>query len=187
MFPSLLRTVQSGDLSAFGGLYDMTYDKIYRFVYHKTLDHIETQDIVSETYMKALKKISSFHWTHEGEFFSWLYRIAYTTTLDTVKHHKQDISIDTVTEARTDEKVEDNLIKTEKLDAVMDYIKTLSEREYHILTLRIWDDLSYAEISEITGESVTNTKKIVSRTLQKIASNVTIFFIFSLFLYDLSR
>lgn len=50
---------------------------------------------------------------------------------------------------------------------------TLNERERIILTYRIWDDMSYTEISAITGESVDNCKKIVSRTLEKIGSNVT--------------
>jgi DNA-directed RNA polymerase specialized sigma24 family protein len=52
-------------------------------------------------------------------------------------------------------------------------MKTLSEKERNILTMRIWDDLSYAEISLITGDSEANIRKITSRTLAKIASNVS--------------
>lgn len=69
----------------------------------------------------------------------------------------------------------------------MNFLGTLSEKERTILTMRIWDDLSYAEISEITGESVANAKKIVSRTMAKIAANVTYIFIFSLFLSYVSQ
>ena len=53
--------------------------------------------------------------------------------------------------------------------------------------MRIWDELSYAEISEITGESVSNAKKIVSRTMTKIAANVTYIFIFSFLLSYVSQ
>ena len=60
-----------------------------------------------------------------------------------------------------------------KLNEVLNFMKTLTEREQTILTLRIWDDLSYDEISFITGESVVNTKQIVSRSLAKIAANVS--------------
>lgn len=69
----------------------------------------------------------------------------------------------------------------------MNFLGTLSEKERTILTMRIWDDLSYAEISEITGESVANAKKIVSRTMAKIAANITYIFIFSLFLSYVSQ
>ena len=51
-------------------------------------------------------------------------------------------------------------------------METLSERDRQILTMRIWDELSYEEISEITGQSIANAKQIVSRSLAKIAANV---------------
>ena len=73
------------------------------------------------------------------------------------------------------------------LSEVMKFLDTLSERERTILTMRIWDELSYNEISEITGESVSNSKKIVSRTLAKIGANVprlfTVYFLLFTFIY----
>jgi DNA-directed RNA polymerase specialized sigma24 family protein len=51
---------------------------------------------------------------------------------------------------------------------------TLSLRDRNIVMMRIWDDMSYEDISGITGESVANSKKIVSRTLEKIAANVSV-------------
>jgi DNA-directed RNA polymerase specialized sigma24 family protein len=51
---------------------------------------------------------------------------------------------------------------------------TLSLRDRNIVMMRIWDDMSYEDISRITGESVANSKKIVSRTLEKIAANVSV-------------
>lgn len=69
----------------------------------------------------------------------------------------------------------------------MDFLQTLTERERTLVTMRIWDGLSYAEISEITGESVANAKKIVSRTMAKISANITYLFIFSLFLSYVSQ
>jgi RNA polymerase sigma factor (sigma-70 family) len=74
------------------------------------------------------------------------------------------------------------------IEKVLTYMQTLSERERSILTLRIWDDLSYEEISKITGESVANSKKIVSRTLEKISANVhQLIIITYLFTYVISR
>lgn len=60
----------------------MSYDRVYRFIYHRTGDHEKSQDIVADTYMKALRRINGFRGNHEGEFFSWIYRIAYTTLVD---------------------------------------------------------------------------------------------------------
>lgn len=60
----------------------------------------------------------------------------------------------------------------DKLQEVVTFMETLSERDRQILTMRIWDELSYEEISEITGQSIANVKQIVSRSLAKISANV---------------
>ncbi len=186
MFAHHLSKIHHGDLAAFGELYDMSYEKVYRFIYHRTGDHEQSEDIVAETYMKALKRISHFRGQHEWEFFSWIYRIAYTTMIDHVRTTRTVDALDDV-EAwyQTDEGKK--LDTDSKLSEVMNFLHTLSEKERTIFTMRIWDELSYAEISEITGESVSNAKKIVSRTMAKIAANITYIFIFSLFLSYVSQ
>lgn len=136
--------------------------------------------------MKALKRIASFRGEHEGEFFSWIYRIAYTTLVDQARSSHASISIDDVEPSYTPD-IAGSIDDSSRLDEVLAFLNTLSQKERTILTMRIWDDLSYAEISDITGESVSNSKKIVSRTLQKISANVSSFFIFSLLLYVISR
>lgn len=65
MIPETLIRIRSGDLSAFGRLYDASYEKIYRFVYHRVQDTPRTEDLVSDIYMKAMTKISSFHGNSE--------------------------------------------------------------------------------------------------------------------------
>ncbi len=66
-----------------------------------------------------------------------------------------------------------------KLAEVLSFMESLTERDKTILTLRIWDELSYEEIAVITGESVSNAKQIVSRSLAKIAANVSYLFLFT--------
>ncbi len=164
----------------------MSYEKVYRFIYHRTNDHERSEDIVADTYMKAMKRIGGFRGVHEGEFFSWIYRIAYTTLVDQSRSTRTTESLDDIDISYTPN-TEKELDASSRLEAVMGFLQTLSEKERTILTMRIWDDLSYAEISEITGESIDNSKKIVSRTLAKIHANVSAFFIFSLLFYVISR
>lgn len=159
---------------------------MYRFIYHRTNDHERSEDIVADTYMKAIKRISGFRGVHEGEFFSWIYRIAYTTLVDQSRSTHTTESLDDLDIGYTPTMAKD-LDTSSRLEAVIGFLQTLSEKEQTILTMRIWDDLSYAEISEITGESVANSKKIVSRTLVKIHANIASFFIFSFLLYVINR
>ena len=164
----------------------MSYKKVYRFVYHRTNDHERSEDIVADTYMKAMKRIGGFRGVHEGEFFSWIYRIAYTTLVDQSRSSRTVESLDDIETGYSIDEGK-HIDVSSKLQEVMDFLQTLSEKERTILTMRIWDDLSYAEISEITGESVDNSKKIVSRTLAKIHANIASFFIFSLLFYVINR
>ncbi len=65
MASPLITRLHTGDLTAFATLYDRSYEKIYRFVYHRVMNTMDAQDIVSDIYMKALRKVSSFRGTEE--------------------------------------------------------------------------------------------------------------------------
>ncbi len=183
MFLDIITRAKSGDHQAFGDLYDLSYDKVYRMIFHRTLDDAFTEDVISEVYMKAMKSISKLKWESEWEFFSWIQRIAYTTLIDTLRKERPVESLDTIEwEVGHHENFAANLDNKNTLEKVLSYMDTIPERDRMILTLRIWDDLSYDEISQITGESLSNAKKIVSRTLEKIAANVSEILIFSILL-----
>ncbi len=89
-----LQKVRSWDLSAFGELYDASYEKIYRFIYHRTLDTFFTEDVIWDVYIKAIENIASFNRKTEAEFFAWMYRIAYTTLIDALRRSKEEVTIE---------------------------------------------------------------------------------------------
>lgn len=146
-----LHRFRTGNQSAFSDIYDASYDTVYRFVYHRTLDAHLTEDIVSDIYMKVLRKIDTVRATSEGEFFSWILRIAYTTIIDTVRQEKPTDSLEDMIHEPGYEKFHANDIDNRsKLEEVLAFMNTFSERDRMILSMRIWDELSYEEISSIT-------------------------------------
>lgn len=172
-FSSILDRARSGNEDAIRELYNKSYDRVYAFLYHRTLDTQLTEDIISDVYLKVIQKSESIRATTEGEFFSWIFRIAYTTLIDTIRSQKPHDSLDEMLiEPGHSRDIALDIDNKNTLQEVMTFLETLSERDRTILTLRIWDDLSYDEISEITGESVANAKQIVSRSLARIAANV---------------
>ena len=175
MLSGTIEQAKTWDMSAFGTLYDNSYDRVYRYIFHRTLDTTLTEDIISEVFMKALKHIKKFRWESEGEYYAWIFQIAYTTIIDT---SRKDIGIDSLEEItwepRYDEEKNKNIDIKDKLIEVIEYMKTLSQKERTIVTMRIWDDLSYEEIALITKESEINIRKIISRTLTKITSNISV-------------
>src|SRR5437763_6304286 len=69
------------DAQAFGTLYEMYFDKIYSYLYFKTMHRNEAEDLTALVFMKAWEAIDHFQW--QGYPFStWLYRIAHNQLVD---------------------------------------------------------------------------------------------------------
>lgn len=171
-FLETLNSAKQGDRDAIGYLYDMSYEKIYRFVYHRIFDTPKTEDIVSDVFFKMLRALPRMRATSEGEFFSWLYRSAYTTYIDAVRN--RDVSsLDSELSIPSIEPLyAQDIDNRDRLHRIEVCLQDFSDRDRAILKMRVWDELPYETIAEIMQESVANTKQIVSRGLRKITARL---------------
>ena len=168
----LIEQYKTWDTHAFGLIYEKYIDQIYKFVYFKVSSKDIAEDIVSESFIKGLNSLEKFVPKTESSLKSWLYTIAYNNVKDYYRTKKEEIDIEEVFNICTKECFWENLDNKEKLKEVIDFLATLKEEQREILIMRIWNDLSYKEISEITGKSVDNCKKIVSRVLKNVNTNL---------------
>lgn len=163
----LIKECQKGNLENFGELYDFYAEKIYRFIYFR-LHHKETsQDLTSQTFFKALEKISTYE-AAKGQFSSWLYRIAQNTLIDYFRVQKNDYNIDDIWDLKSNYDLDYDTQIKEKIQNVKEYLKDLSEEQRQIIIMRVWDGLSHKEISQIIGKSENNCKMIFSRAMAKL-------------------
>jgi RNA polymerase sigma-70 factor (ECF subfamily) len=177
-----LTACRAGSLDAFGSIYDAFFRKIYDFVYYKTMDSAIAEDITSEVFIKALKAIGNFTGEAESDLKSWLYRIAHNSVIDYYRTKKDEVATEDIEEILGhEEDFSGNVDDKNKLEEVLEYLETIPSEQKQILIMRIWDDLSYAEIARITSKTTDNCKKIVSRLLAQISANVS-FLIFILLL-----
>ncbi len=173
----LIEEYKSWDTSAFGTIYEKYIDQIYKVVFFKVSSREVAEDIVSEAFIKWLNSLENFVPKSESSLKSWLYTISYNLVKDYYRTKKEEIDIDEVFNLWVEEYFWENLDNKEKLKEVVDFLKTIKEEQREILIMRIWNDLSYKEISEITGHSVSNCKKIVSRVLQNVNANLAMMII----------
>ncbi len=163
-------------ISPFSEYYEYSIRKIYDFLYYRTFDVDTAEDLTSETFRKAFESFHQFHGSTEKEFLSWTYTIAYRTLVDHSRTDKVHDSLeyheDTVSETTDRAQILDD---QDRLKKVLEYLDTLPSKQKDIILMAIWDDLPYKDISSITGESLSNIKKIISRTLPKIAANIASF------------
>jgi RNA polymerase sigma-70 factor (ECF subfamily) len=133
--------------------------------------------------MKAMEHINTFR---EGSFSSWMYRIARNTVID---YYRTSKNIDPLERAQTSmvsDDPEGQVDAQAALSKVREQLAKLKPEHREVVLLRLWDDLPYERIAEITGKSETNCKVIFSRSVKAIREQlaVTILF-FILFIHTL--
>ena len=158
---------QEGDTEAFGVLYDRYIDKIYRFVFYKTFVKEVAEDITSDVFHKALQMINSYE-ADKGVFSAWIYRIARNNVIDYYRSQKGDVPLEDVFDVGFDERTPESLDAIAALDKVNVYLETLSSKQREIITLRVWEELSYREIAEIVGGTEDGVKMAFSRSIREL-------------------
>lgn len=180
----LIHKCQAWELQHFWDLYELYIDKIYRFCYLKTNNKELAEDITSNVFVKALEKIDSFDASSGSSFQAWLYKIAYNKIIDYYRSNNNSPSLEQLMEYHfyKSHDFEKQIDDKDKLNQVREFLNTLKPVHAEVVLLRIWEDLSYEEISEITWKTVDNCKQIFSRSLKKIQANITSLILLLLFI-----
>jgi len=178
----LVRSYRDGNNSSFSKIYDRYVGDIYRFIMRKVWDRETSEDITSQVWVKVLHNIDSYQEQSGATFRSWIYRIAHNTVIDYYRTKKEYCDLETIVEPSFSEDLGKVFDDKKKLDEVVWYLQNLSDKEKEIVFLRVWDDLSYKEISEVLGVSVDNCKQIYSRSIKKVQANITLIFTILLFI-----
>jgi RNA polymerase sigma-70 factor, ECF subfamily len=173
-----IKKCQLGDLEQFGFLYEKYIRKIYDFIFYKTHHKEIAEDIASAVFMKALESMKDFD-PDKGTFQSWVYQIARNKTIDHYRTKKADVNIDDVWDISGDEDPEGDIDTKNRLENIKKYIKNLESRQRDILIMRIWQQMSYKEISEALDFSEASCKMAYSRAIKKLRQDMPL----GLFLY----
>lgn len=134
------------------------------------LCHNETlaEDIVAETFYKAIKNIDSFK---EGNIFTWLCTIAKNTYLNiATKKENGNVSFEdeSVPEPASSTSVEEECIKKETSIELYRQIQTLESAERDVIYLRIFANLSFKEIGDVLKKSENWARVTYFRSKEKL-------------------
>ena len=170
-----IHACKKGELEHFEELYSAYVHDIYRFVYYRVRNKEVAEDVTSDIFFKALKGITHFK---EGQSFrAWIYTIARNALIDHYRKHKDIASLDNeespdvVDDAQGIEEKQHNVLI---LQQVKESLKALTEAQREIVTMRVWDELSYKEIAAITGKTEGNCKMIFSRAVGQLRDMVPV-------------
>lgn len=172
----LIKSCQNGQSEAFSQIYNEYFGKIYKFIYYKVSHRETAEDITSLTFHKALQNLKKFN-PDQGLFSAWLYKIARNSVIDYYRSKKEIQDINTAYELHHEENYEESMTKNEQLAKIKEKLSLLSEDQREIIIMRVWNEMSYKEISQSLGKSEANCKMIFSRSIKQLKHSLTIFII----------
>ena len=168
----LVLRARDGDAEAFGALYDHYVDLVYRYVYYRVGSHALTEDLTSETFLRALRRMPSFNWQGR-DFGAWLVTIARNLVADHFKSGRYRLEICTadlleppgLAQDGPERVVLDSMVHRTLLEAV----RNLGSEQQECVVLRFLHGLSVAETALIMGKKTGAIKALQYRAVRSLA------------------
>jgi len=157
----LISNYIKGDESALSLLIKRHQSKIYGFIYSKVSDRDISDDIFQDTFVKVIRTLKTKSYNEEGKFLPWVMRIAHNLIVDYYRNNKkmpmqrdtEEFSIFSVIHDN-DPNIESQIIGLQIESDLKKLIEELPDDQKQVLVMRMYQDLSFKEISSLTGVSI---------------------------------
>ena len=157
----LVQQYITGNELALSQLIERHKSRIYGFIYSKLNDRDLCDDIFQDTFIKVIRTLKTKTYNEEGKFLPWVIRIAHNLIVD---HYRKNKKMPMTRETETysifefikdnSSTIEGQLI-TEQVEVDLKrLIEELPNDQKEVLVMRMYEDLSFKEISEQTGVSI---------------------------------
>ena len=163
-----------GDTDAFSLLYERYVTRIYNYIYYRTGNPYEAEDLTSRVFHRALGHIN--HYSNRGVPFSaWLYRIAHNLVAnwhrDNSRRNEVPLEEQTGLPQRA-EHPEHALVNNQELESLLKVIRHLPAERQQLLILKFVEGMSNAEIAVIMMRSEGAIKSLYHRTLMTLRDDI---------------
>ncbi len=159
----LVKNLQNGDMSVFDDIYYMTQGLVYHTILSIVKDRSLAEDLMQDTYLKALESIHSFKPRYS--FQSWIVRIAKNLAINEYNRRKREQSFDVSETPQVFGKQESTVENQMMVEEIMSILNDL-ERE--IVTLHVLGDLKHREIAEIVGKPLGTVTWTYQQAIKKM-------------------
>ena len=158
---TLVSNYIKGDERALEILITRHKQKIYSFIYSKVYDRDVAEDIFQDTFIKVIKTLKRGAYNEEGKFLPWVMRISHNLVIDFFRKNNRMPKFDNAGEfsifsvlSDTSLNAEKTIIKEQVENDVRRLVDELPNDQREVLLMRIYNDMSFKEISERTGVSI---------------------------------
>lgn len=170
-----IEKILKGDVNAFSFLVDNYKNMVFSLAFKMTKSREEAEEVSQDTFIKAYKNLSKFK--GDSKFSTWLYRIAYHTSLDAIKKNKNtpntyDINEVTFNQIKAVEHILEGIERKERAELMEVCLQKMADEERSIIWMFYYDELSLKEIIEVTGLQEANIKVKLHRARKKLLTIV---------------
>lgn len=158
---TLVSSYIKGDESALEVLIIRHKQKIYSFIYSKVYDKDVAEDIFQDTFIKVIRTLKRGAYNEEGKFLPWVMRISHNLVIDFFRKNNRMPKFDNSGEFSIFSVLSDSSLNAEKAiikeqveNDVRRLVDELPADQKEVLLMRIYNDMSFKEISERTGVSI---------------------------------
>jgi len=159
---------------AFGELYERHVRKIYNYIYYRTGNHDDAEDLTARVFQRALKHVANFQ--DQGVPFSaWLYRIAHNLVANWHRDRSRRPVVpleDHMFIRGTGTHPETETIAIEEREMLLAAVQRLPPERQQLLILKFVERLSNAEIGSIMDRTEGAIKSLYHRTLNALRDEV---------------
>ena len=152
----LVQDFLSGDEQSFNLLAKRYQEKIYWHARRMLGDHDDANEIVQQVLIVMYKRLNTFNFS--SAVYTWIYKITATRSLNLLKKRKLtkifNFSTDDSVENHGYENIIENIEVREIFSQMEKNLMKLPVKQREVFVFRNYDDLSYEEISGITGKSI---------------------------------
>jgi RNA polymerase sigma-70 factor (TIGR02952 family) len=171
----LVSAAQGGDVDAFGRLYDRYVDTVYRFIYYRLGDRAHAEDLTSETFMRALRRLHTLK--NQGrDPVAWLVTIARNLILDHIKsaRYRLEVSAEDAFEpshgATATDSAETTVLTVLTNERLLEAMKELSDEQRECVVLRFLHGFTVTETAEVMGKNDGSIKALQHRAVRRLHS-----------------
>ena len=174
---AIIAQLRSNSVEAFDRLIEQYGDRLYWHIRRVVVQHEEAEDVLQDTFTLAYLSIGDFRGETKSSLTAWLYRIATSVAIKALQKRKRWAfsSLDSLRgdllatfEQEVDPSADEIVVRLQKA------ILSLPTKQRLVFNMRYYDELSFEEISQATGHSVSTLKTNYHYAVQKIKEQVRV-------------